>query len=180
METPVSPIEVTLAQPNDLASLRELIIKANEYSVAVSGKPQWKDWSIVLPRLEKFLEDNKTHVVRQEENITGAISLNESDPAWGEASSDGNALYIHQLMKDPEIDQKGIGALLLGFAAKEAIVRNKSFLRCDTAEDLPTLIDYYKKFGFKEVGSIKYPTFDRKGILLEALPSNVLQISEAV
>ncbi len=171
---PVSPI--TKARLDDFEELKTLLQKANNYSLEISGIPQWTKWDVVFEQLRFHLKNESMFVVRDPTGaIILAIALDDADEQWGEASADGLAVYLHQLMKDPAKAPHGSGIRLIEFAATYAIKRQKTFLRADTTPELIHLIAYYNQLGFEECGTFIYESSGRPGVLLEARAHIVLE-----
>ena len=109
-----------------------------------------------------MLKDDSNHVI-------AAFTLTQDDiERWGGEGVDGQALYCHKLMKDPNSSEPQVAKRFLAFAAQEAQKQNRPYLRCDVKASLTRLIDYYKSMGFYEKRRITYPTTQVEAILLEA------------
>jgi hypothetical protein len=167
--------EITKASTSDFEELKLLMQKANSYSLEISGVPQWTKWDVAYNRLEGQLKLDNMFVMRTRDgSIAAAIAIDYYDERWGSQADDGQAMYLHQLMKDPTKATPGVGGIFLEFAAKEAQRQNKPLLRCDTTPELPKLIKYYEGFGFTKKGDIYYDFSGRRGVLLEAEVNDVL------
>lgn len=167
---------ISVATMTDYEMLKELLQKANQYSIKISGIPQWTKWDVVYGQLQAYIESGSTHVERDNhEEVISAIAVDEEDEVWGDASKDNLALYLHQLAKDPKKAPPGSGLRLINFAATEAVRKEKKYLRCDTSPELIELVEYYRRLGFEEAGTFIYESSGRPGILLEAPTLTVIQ-----
>jgi predicted N-acetyltransferase YhbS len=161
---------------SDFEMLKELLQKANQYSIEISGIPQWTKWDVVYDQLQAYIESGCTYVVRDsQDEITSVIAIDAEDEVWGDASKDNLAIYLHQLAKDPEKAPPGSGLRLIHFAAAEAARKGKKYLRCDTSPELIDLVEYYHRLGFEEAGTFIYESSDRPGMLLEASTLTVIK-----
>jgi hypothetical protein len=160
---------VQQAVPYDLESLWQLLDKANEYSLRVSGILAWQDVGGTRDDIRQELEAGQVYITRGENGgIAGMIALDDKDKSWGEDGDDDSALYFFKYMKDPSKLPSGDGGLLR-FTAEEAQRRSKTVLRCDAVADQPGIVEHYLKLGFQEKGRIVYESpKGRVGILLEA------------
>ena len=156
--------------------LKELLQKANQYSIEISGIPQWTKWDVVYGQLQEYIESGSTYVLRDSQDaITAVMAIDSEDEVWGDASKDNLAIYLHQLAKDPEKAPPGSGLRLIKFAAAEAARKGKKYLRCDTSPELIELLEYYHRLGFEEAGTFIYESSGRPGILLETPTLTVIQ-----
>lgn len=176
-ELELMPGEVQQAVASDLRLLWQLLDRANEYSVRISGVQAWQDVEGTRGDIRQELDAGQIYVTRGEGgDIAAMIALDDSDSSWGDAGHDGSALYFFKYMKDPDKLPSGDGGLLR-FAAQEALRKDKTVLRCDAVADQPGIVEHYLKLGFKEKGRIAYESpKDREGILLEA-PVTFLDLS---
>ncbi len=143
--------QIQLAKLSDLESILAIMDKANQYSLDKSGEPQWTAMNHARGELRTHLEQENCYVIKDKRGAINAImTLTEEDTyAWGEEGLDQTALYFHKLMKDPESSLANPGLTLLSFAAREALRRGKSHLRCDTVSSMKRLISYYESLGFR-------------------------------
>lgn len=166
---------IEVATPHDLDALKQLLLKANAYSLRIAGTPTWKNVPLCLEQLEKQVVLGNTHVIRDtNNNITSSISLSDTNESWNDTRGNQNALYFTKLMKDPDIAGQKEAKLLLQFAGNSAINQEKSLLRCDTKRDQDRLIAYYEKLGFEKKGYILYKSNQLPGVLLEIPVTKIL------
>jgi ribosomal protein S18 acetylase RimI-like enzyme len=161
---------------DELPQLKDILNRANDYAEEQSGNRQWRTMPHVYAQLEKNVADGDCYVIRnQDQQITAVIALSEQDVyMWDDQGDDGQALYVHKVMKDPEVAETGSGEKLLAFAAHEALRRSKPVLRCDVRGNMPKLIAYYERYGFIRQRSTAYKTTGEEAVLLEASPRAVI------
>jgi ribosomal protein S18 acetylase RimI-like enzyme len=167
--------DIQPATLEDFDELKQLLNRANEFSIEQSGLRQWTAMEHVYAQLKAQIENGECYVLRNTNGeITSAIAISDHTTKWGPYSDDGHAIYTTKLMRDPYKSQPGEGRTMLAFAAQEAKRCGKTTLRCDTASNLVGLINYYLKFGFTDKGRFIYESTGREGILLEAKPDDVI------
>jgi predicted GNAT family N-acyltransferase len=152
----------------DLEELTRILDKANEYSRVKSGEPAWALRDLALRELTLHIKAGNCFVMREDQKIMATMTITDEDRLWGETGTDGTALYIHKLMKNPECHARNLGLRFMAFAAHEALKQNRKFIRCDTISNQKRLIKYYFKLGFIEKGLFTYQPSGRGGIFLEA------------
>lgn len=119
-----------------------------------------------LPQWEWFLtEDGKAFIRRRIEiyetyltndaagRPAGTFTLQwEDEYVWGERGKDGLAGYVHGLATARAAAGKGLGKALLDAAEKMIAARGRKFFRLDCIAHNQTLCDYYRAYGFKDLG----------------------------
>ena len=170
--------DIEVATKDDFHSLMAIMKLANDYSEEKSGDRLW-----TTPHADKFFNkkilNGECYVIRVNQQIASVIAIDESDEwSWGKNGLDGQALYVHKLMKDPNTRVKHSGFRLLNFAAQKALLKNKKYLRCDTKPTMKKLVSFYEKCGFRVTGEFKYPSSGLKGVHLEAEADEVKAITK--
>ena len=87
--------------------------------------------------------------------------LQEVDDRFWPAVHKGESLFLHKLSVRRSVAKQGFSAHMIMWAEKEAITRQKRFLRLDCAANRPRLCLFYESLGFvkvKEELMGKYPT----------------------
>lgn len=153
-------MKIRKAQPNDLASIKELTefcaIKMQE-----NGIFQWNENYPSLERLQKDIELEELFLLKENDRLQGIIVLTshmdeEYIPIeW--LTSNGNNLYIHRLATNPESWGSGHGRLLMDFA--EDFARNNGYVsvRLDTFSQNVRNQRFYESRGYQRLGNIYFP-----------------------
>lgn len=176
METPVTPQEISKAQPDDYNDLVKLLDIANAYAVQRSGVPGWTAMEYVYGKIGEQIEKGEIFVLKNNQGaIVASVAFNEDGEFWGDKASDHKALYFQKLLKDPGKTQPNVGKQLIGYVAQEALARGKEYIRCDTVSELTGLIKYYENLGFRSMGNFIYDSSSRPGVLLQADAASVLE-----
>ena len=166
--------EIVQAGLEDFEELKVLMRTANDYSLKLTGVPQWTAWDRAFGQLEGLLASGQVFIIRDNEGaIASSISYNFDSEYWGDITQDNNAIYFYKLMKDPQRSSADDAKQLLMFVAYEAIKSGKQYLRCDTLQELPKLIRYYEKIGFVQKGDFSIQSVGRRGVILEASAETV-------
>jgi len=75
---------------------------------------------------------------------------------WGKRD-EGNAIYLHRIVVNPNSKGHRHFGKVLRWAEMKAKAQSLPFIRMDTWADNPVLIDYYGSFGFKVIDSLITP-----------------------
>jgi ribosomal protein S18 acetylase RimI-like enzyme len=74
--------------------------------------------------------------------------------------------HFAQFVVEPRLQNAGIGSAFLCVAERHAIADGKTELSCDTATGAAQLIEYYKRRGFREIGTHKWPHAVYRSVVL--------------
>lgn len=152
---------VRKAVPGELDRVWELVRAA----VAVMNAEGNLQWAEDYPMREDFgaaLEAGELYAVcGAEGDILGVVVLNtREEPEYGELdgwSVPGPALALHKLAVDPAARGRGAASALLEFAAGLAGKRGLRSLRADTYALNAKMQGLFRKFGFRQVGEVRFP-----------------------
>ncbi len=148
---------VKLANENDIAALNILV------NSAYRGEGSKQGWTTEADLLDgirtdeaslheliqqpgsvilKYVEDNK---------IAGCVHLKQ----------EANKIYLGMLTVSPQLQNKGIGKILLAAAEVEALKRNCTAVFMSVISIRTELINWYKKHGYIDTGIVKpFPAND--------------------
>ncbi|MGZ6005291.1 MAG: GNAT family N-acetyltransferase [Candidatus Saccharimonadales bacterium] len=166
------------AKPEDFEVLKAMLDSANAYGAQQThGVRLWTVMDYVYAQLRKTVENGEMYVIRNDEGkIAASIAFNLKRGRWKDiGAQNGEALYFHKWMKNPDLAQPGDAKALLKFVAQEAKRLDRKYLRCDTVPELTELIEYYKRLGFSDMGHFVYESSGRPGILLQADTDTILR-----
>ncbi len=156
-------IEVMRAGPEHLDDVMRILTEVNTWLIAKGITGQWPP---VIPRdfIAGSLERDEVYLVRQGEAVLATCTLQWSDSGiWGDAAPD--AVYVHRLAVSREHGGKGLGQLMLDWAATRARAEGKAFVRLDCWAENPYLVEYYPQMGFRQVGEVSVGAW--RGCLFE-------------
>ena len=164
-------MKIRLAKTSDLNSIMKM------YKSCVEGmiKNGIDQWDSSYPNSEVIQEDikNGTYFIGEiEGEIVGGINIdNKQDPTYldidWEDTSD-SFLVVHRLGVKQELWNKKIGKDLMLFTERLVIEKNLKSIRLDTYSGNPKAMEFYRRLGYKELGTIdlkpnknKYHCFEK-------------------
>jgi len=167
---------IELAQMSDFEAAKQLLDRANDYALAQSGSHSWTAMDHVHANLLKTIKEDRFYIIKNDEGeIVASISFDNKRRQWKKAGFEKvEALYFYKWMKNPAVVVADEPKRLLRFVAEQAKLQDKKYLRCDTIAELSELVNYYKRLGFREMGSFMYDSSKRPGVLLQADVDEVL------
>jgi ribosomal protein S18 acetylase RimI-like enzyme len=147
----VGGLRVVPGDVADAAALRGLRDEAAGWQAA-RDISQWRVGDVPLERYETQLAAGEWHVVRSPgSGVVAGLRLLWADPVpWGERPPD--AAYVHHLVVSRSLAGRGVGRMLLSWAADQARTRGREFLRLDCMAANAGLRAHYRSLGFVEVG----------------------------
>jgi ribosomal protein S18 acetylase RimI-like enzyme len=146
-------MKISLAHTSDLETVQSIIEEAGSW-LRSRGINQWSPGTPIERRLRQLLTGSCVYLVYFVQEPVATITLQESDETiWG--TDDNRALYVHLLAIRRAIGGKGIGKILLNWAAAQGRQKGKEFLRLDCWADNPALCRYYESAGFLPKGQVQ-------------------------
>jgi len=104
---------------------------------------------VSVKRVEESIREDELYVIADEDDcIWGTVRLQDNDETRDTLSWFSIA---------PELKGQGLGKMLFEFAQERAKERGRKKLYLDTAKDHPWLPDMYRRWGCKEIGTIRWP-----------------------
>ncbi len=141
-----APIAPEVAAPADAEALRALY--------AAGG---WRSRSRSWQELEERIALGEVAVLRRERQVVASVTVIWTDEArWGPAGWDGQAGYVHALVRDRERTAPGLGAQLLAWAETSIAARGRRLSRLDTRAECSRLVRYYEAHAYRVVGTRTY------------------------
>lgn len=144
-------------QPSDLNFIYHLFDEAIVYQKK-RGYPVWPAYDKeVLVR--DIAEQNQFKIVI-DSKIVCIFSICYSDKIVWREQDKGNAIYLHRIVVNPT--SKGLRHFgkILDWTKLQARIQGLSFIRMDTWANNPTIINYYRSFGFEIVDSFVTPNHE--------------------
>ncbi|GAB3164687.1 hypothetical protein GCM10027059_21200 [Myceligenerans halotolerans] len=127
------------------------------------GTDQWQD---LRPHrhgtgrsLAEAIERGEVYIVRDEDRITGTITLDEyADPEfWMPGDHPHDALYVHRMVVAREARGQDTGGQMIEWARTRAAAQGKQWLRLDAWRTNAELHNYYLRHGFEHVRTVNLP-----------------------
>ncbi|MFZ1806567.1 MAG: GNAT family N-acetyltransferase [Cyclobacteriaceae bacterium] len=117
--------------------------------------PVWKGYDKAA--LIKDIEEGNQYKITMGNHIAMLFSVCYSDPLiWGDREN-GDALYLHRIVVNPDFKGKKIFAMVLAWSIFHGRLNNLPLIRMDTWADNAIMINYYKSFGFRYVDECTTP-----------------------
>ena len=118
-------------------------------------------WDATYPNTEvitKDLEKQSYYIAEIEGEIIGGINIDKNqdktylDIDWKDKSN--SFLVVHRLGVKEEFWEKKIGKKLMIFAENMVIEKGLKSIRLDTYSGNPKAMEFYRRLGYRELGSI--------------------------
>lgn len=138
------------------------LVRAAVAKMNAGGSYQWgedyptrEDFAVPLAAGELYAACDESDA------ILGVVVLNTwEEPVYGELKGwrvPSPALVIHKMAVDPAAQGKGVASSLFAFAVGLAQERGLRSLRGDTYTENKTMQHLFRRFGFRQVGSVHFP-----------------------
>jgi ribosomal protein S18 acetylase RimI-like enzyme len=146
--------EVKNTQTGDL----ELIFKLFEHSIAYQEKkgfPVWRNYD--RNAIIKDIENKNQYKIIIHSKIAIVFSVAYSDKIIWRDKDNGNSIYLHRIVVNPELKGQKLFGKILDWAIAHSKKKGLTHIRMDTWAANPTIIEYYKSFGFVVVENYTTP-----------------------
>ena len=90
-----------------------------------------------------------------------------------------NAIYLHRIVVNPEFKGRKLFGKILEWVIDHSKQKGISHIRMDTWAANPTIVDYYKKFGFSVIENYTTPDSDELPVHNRKLALTLLEYSLA-
>jgi GNAT superfamily N-acetyltransferase len=142
-------VRVRKASPGDFDAARDVLSNAAAWA-RDRGVERW--WPVPFPeeRLRPALESGDLYVAELDGAIVGTIVFKWEDAkVWG--AEPPVAGYVHMLAARKDRPLRGLGELLLTWAADRTRESGRPLLRLDCLATNASLVRYYEGAGFRRV-----------------------------
>jgi GNAT superfamily N-acetyltransferase len=137
------------------------------------GYPDWANYD--QDAVRKNIEEKNSFKVVNENDVGIVFSVSYNDPVIWREMDDGESIYLHRIVVNPDFK----GKRLLGIIVDWALQQNKKYIRMDTWADNPTIIEYYKSFGFEVVENYTTPDSEELPVHNRKLALTLLQLNRS-
>lgn len=141
----VESYEVRNTELIDLEQIFDLF----DHSIAYQEKnsfPVWKNYD--KKAIIKDIEDKSQCKILIDSQIAIVFSVCYADKVIWRELDKGNSIYLHRIVVNPEWKGRKLFGLILDWTIKHATQMGLTSIRMDTWEANPTIVNYYKNFGF--------------------------------
>ena len=146
--------DVQHTEMRDLAKIFELFEKSIQYQEK-HGYPVWKNYDKHAITRDIENKDQYKVVVDSETAIVFSVCYTDKI-IWRELDM-GESVYLHRIVVNPDFKGKKLFGAILEWAIAHCHENDLKNIRMDTWAANPTIIDYYKSFGFAFVETYTTP-----------------------
>jgi GNAT superfamily N-acetyltransferase len=150
----IARYEVTNTQLGDLPLIFELFDQSIQYQEK-KGYPVWRDYD--QNAIIKDIENNNQYKLVVDSSTAIVFSVGYSDKIIWRSLDRGDAIYLHRIVVNPAFKGQMLFGKILEWAKNHCQQKGLNFIRMDTWAANPTIIAYYKTFGFKVVENYTTP-----------------------
>ena len=164
----------------ELADL-SFIHKLFEHSITYQeskGYPVWRNYD-----KEAIVQDinNKNQYKAVINKTIGIVfSVNYHDKIIWRECDNGDSIYLHRIVVNPEFKGQKLFGLVLEWAIDHIKSKGLNTIRMDTWAANPTIINYYKSFGFETIENYTTPDTPALPVHNRNLPLTLLEYKNRV
>ncbi|MBL0743716.1 GNAT family N-acetyltransferase [Chryseolinea lacunae] len=146
--------EVRNTEMNDLPFIFTLFDHSILYQEK-KGFPVWRDYDQNAIRAD--IGNRNQYKIAIDSTIAIVFSTGYRDKIIWRQHDTGDALYLHRIVVNPTFKGQKLFGLIVQWAKEHIKQRGLRSIRMDTWATNPTIIDYYKTFGFRVVENYTTP-----------------------
>jgi ribosomal protein S18 acetylase RimI-like enzyme len=147
-------LEIRNTEPEDLPFIYELFDHSIIYQEK-KGYPVWRDYD--KNAIVRDIENKNQYKIIVNAAIAIVFSVAYSDKVIWRDLDKGNSIYLHRIVINPEFKGQKLFGLIVDWAISHIRDKELSSVRMDTWAANPTIINYYKSFGFEIVENYTTP-----------------------
>ncbi len=121
------------------------------------------------------MESQLQYKIMKGREVLCVFSICYSDKIIWRGMENGDAIYIHRMVVNPEYRGQKQFEKVLMWAIKEARKKRLSYIRIDTWADNPKIVAYYTSFGFRFIEYFTTPNTDKLPVQHRNLDLALLQ-----
>ena len=145
-------IQIVNSTLEDLATIFEFYDHAVAHQKKVSDK-HWKGFDLEL--IKREIAENRQYKILVDGEVGCIFVVTFNDPQIWKERDEQPAIYLHRIVTHPNFRGTGFVKLITEWAIDFAKTNQLLFVRMDTWAENDKLVNYYKKFGFLDAGTIK-------------------------
>jgi ribosomal protein S18 acetylase RimI-like enzyme len=147
-------IEVQNTQVSDLEKVFELFEHSIQYQEQ-KGYPVWRNYD--KNAVTKDLNDKNQYKIVIDGQAAIVFSVCYMDKIIWREKETGDAMYLHRIVVNPEFKGQKLFGKILEWCIAHAKQKGLRTIRMDTWAANPTIINYYKGFGFSFIENYTTP-----------------------
>ena len=133
---------------SDLEQIFQLFEQSIEYQEK-RGYPVWRNYD--REAIARDIENKEQYKVLIEGEMAIVFSVCYTDKIIWRHYDKGDSIYLHRIVVNPQSKGKKLFGKILEWATMHCLQMGLRYVRMDTWANNPTIIAYYKGFGFKEI-----------------------------
>jgi GNAT superfamily N-acetyltransferase len=163
---------ITNTEKTDLPLIFEFFEHSINYQEK-HGYPAWRhyDKDVVV----KEVENKNQYKILVESAIAMVFSVRYSDNLIWRELDEGDSIYLHRIVVNPVFKGRKLFGVILEWAKDHVKQKGLRSIRMDTWADNPTIINYYKTFGFQFVQNYTTPDSPELPVHNRRLPMTLLE-----
>jgi N-acetylglutamate synthase-like GNAT family acetyltransferase len=150
----MSPCQILCTIPSDLAFIFELFDHSIIYQEK-QGYPVWRDYD--KGAIVSDMENRNQYKAMIDSKIGIVFSVAYADKVIWRERDKGDAIYLHRIVVNPVCKGLKLFGVILDWTKEHIRQKGLTHIRMDTWATNPTIIDYYKSFGFVVVENYTTP-----------------------
>jgi ribosomal protein S18 acetylase RimI-like enzyme len=149
--------DVINTEMSDLAEVFKLFDHSISYQEQ-KGYPVWRNYD--KNAIIKDIEDQNQYKVVIDSKMAIVFSVCYTDKLIWRALDKGESIYLHRIVVNPAFKGQKLFGTILEWAIEHSRKKGLRNVRMDTWAANPTIIEYYKSFGFSFVENYTTPPSD--------------------
>lgn len=146
--------EVKNTEMSDLVLVFTLFEQSINYQEK-KGYPVWRNYD--RNAIIKDIENKNQYKIVIDSRMAIVFSICHTDKIIWRDFDKGDAVYLHRIVVNPEFKGQKLFGKILDWSISHCQQNKLSSIRMDTWADNPTIIEYYKAFGFSVVENYTTP-----------------------
>jgi GNAT superfamily N-acetyltransferase len=146
--------EIHNTEKNDLPLIFEFFEHSIHYQEK-HGYPVWRHYDKNV--VAKDVEDKNQYKIVVDSTPAMVFSVRYSDKFIWRDLDQGDSIYLHRIVVNPEFKGRKLFGAILKWAIDHVQKKGLNFIRMDTWAANPTIVNYYKTFGFDVIENYTTP-----------------------
>jgi ribosomal protein S18 acetylase RimI-like enzyme len=167
-------VEVINTNESDLEEIFQLFEHSINYQEK-KGYPVWRNYD--KKALIKDIDDKNQYKVVIDSKMAIVFSVRYNDKIIWRDLDTGNSIYLHRIVVNPEFKGQKLFGVIVDWAIKHSKRVGLRNIRMDTWAANPTIINYYKSFGFDVIENYTTPDSEELPIHNRNLSLTLLEYS---
>jgi ribosomal protein S18 acetylase RimI-like enzyme len=156
----------------DLAQIIRLFDDSILYQES-RGYPTWKNYD--KNTIARDIQEGNQYKAVNDDGIGIVFSVTYHDKIIWRGKDDGHSIYLHRIVVNPAFKGQKLFGHILDWAKDHIKQKGLKNIRMDTWANNPTIIAYYKGFGFDVVENYTTPDTDDLPVHNRNLPLTLLE-----